>query len=225
MGAIVAGPVVSPSSIDLVVTDDFDDLYLMKGNGDGTFQTPVSLGQIAYTLSSFLNSSGTLNLVISYQTFPRSGELSVVDVLANNNDGSGTFTMQTVPTPVSPNVLNAYPLNADDLTAILLVYVGGTAAISQFSAGAFQAPVTQTLDTPNGVLGPISTFTPQGSTYFGGIASYPSTPSTSAAYFWPVTTAGGEIGIGSPSSYQIPPAMRPPSQSRTSTAMGILTLS
>ncbi len=204
LNLIVAGPVVSPSSMDLVVTDDFDDLYLMKGNGDGTFQTPVSLGQIAYTLSSFLNSSGTLNLVISYQTFPRSGELSVVDVLANNNDGSGTFTLQTVPTPVSPNVLSAYPLNADDLTAVLLVYVGGTAAVSQFKAGAFQTPVAQQLDTPNGVSGPISIFTSQGSTYFSGIANYPGTPSTTAAYIWPVTTAGGEIGIGSPSSYQIP---------------------
>jgi Bacterial Ig-like domain (group 3)/Chitobiase/beta-hexosaminidase C-terminal domain/FG-GAP-like repeat len=204
LNLIVAGPVVSPSSLDLVVTDDFDDLYLMKGNGDGTFQTPVSLGQIAYTLSSFLNSSGTLNLVISYQTFPRSGELSVVDVLANNNDGSGTFTVQTVPTPVSPNVLNAYPLNADDLTAVLLVYVGGTAAVSQFKAGAFQTPVAQQLDTPNGISGPVSIFTSQGSTYFSGIANFPGTPSTTAAYIWPVTTAGGEIGIGSPSSYQIP---------------------
>jgi hypothetical protein len=202
LNLVIAGPVISPSSLDLVVTDDSSNLYLMKGNGDGTFQTPVSLGQVVYTLASYLNSSGTLNLVISYQTFPHSGELSVVDVLANNNDGSGTFTVQTVPTPTSPNVSNAYPLTAGDLAAILLVYVNGTAAISQYSGGSFQAPVSQSLGVPNGIVGPVSTFTSNGNTYFAGISTQ---SNSSAAYIWPLTMSGSQIGITTPpASYQIP---------------------
>jgi uncharacterized repeat protein (TIGR01451 family) len=205
LNLIVAGPVVSPTSKDLVVTDDRGSLYLLKGNGDGTFQAPLSLSQTASTLSSYLNSSGTLNLVASYLTFPTTTTTqSIVNVLTNKNDGSGTFTSQSVPIPVNLSVNQASPLSAGGATALFIVYAGGTAALSQSVNGTFQAPVSLGNNgTPSGMgAGAISSFTWKGNTFLAGIATFGAGP---AAYVWAVSGGSGGIGIGnSPSVYSIP---------------------
>ena len=212
LNLIVAGPVVSPTSKDLVVTDDRGGLYLLKGNGDGTFQTPFSLGQTANTLTSYLNSSGTLNLVISNVTFPTSTtEVSTVTVLANG--GSGNFTPTVVPVPArsSPNVTSAFALNAGGFTAVLQLYSDGTTGLSQQVSGAFQPPVLLgALGIPSGsavVSQSLSVFTFNGQPYLTGIVSTPTGALTSvaSAYVWPFGMVSGGIGISAtPSLYSIP---------------------
>ncbi len=205
LNLIVAGPVVGPSSFDLVVTDDFGNLLLMRGNGDGTFQNPVSLGQVASTLSAYVNSGGTLNLVLSNATFPTTAaEVSVVTVLSNN--GAGTFTASSITTTTSSsaaNVTAAYPLNVGGLTAVLQVNSDGTAKLSQLLSGVLQTPLSLgTLGTPNGVgSGPISVFTSKGTTYFAGIATFAGAPT---AFIWPLSIGGGGIAVGGPAIYNVP---------------------
>ena len=63
LNAVIAGPVFSPASVDLVVTDDYYDLYVMEGNGDGTFGAPVALGQTAFIVER----------VPQFQWHPQSG--------------------------------------------------------------------------------------------------------------------------------------------------------
>jgi hypothetical protein len=212
LNLIIAGPVISPTSVDLVVTDDSGDLYLLQGKGDGTFQTPFSLGQTANTLTSYLNSSGTLNLVISNVTFPTSTtEVSIVTVLVNG--GSGNFTPTVVPVPVrsSPNVTSAFALNDGGFTAVLQLYSDGTAGLSQQVNGIFQPPVLLgALGIPSGSAvesQSLSVFTFNGQPYLTGIVNTPTGALTSvaSAYVWPFGVVGGGIGISAtPSLYSIP---------------------
>ncbi len=71
LNAIYAGPLMSAGSVDLAVTDDYSNLYVIPGNGDGTFGAPISLNQVAYTLSAFPDprGSGLLDLVTSFSTY------------------------------------------------------------------------------------------------------------------------------------------------------------
>ena len=212
LNLIIAGPVISPTSVDLVVTDDSGNLYLLQGKGDGTFQTPFSLGQTAATLTSYTNSSGTLNLVISNVTFPASTtEVSVVTVLVNG--GSGNFTPTVVPVPVrsSPNVTSAFALNDGGFTAVLQLYSDGTAGLSQQVNGIFQPPVLLgALGIPSGSAvesQSLSVFTFNGQPYLTGIVNTPTGTLTSvaSAYVWPFGVVGGGIGISAtPSLYSIP---------------------
>src|SRR5208282_4446149 len=130
---------------------------------------------------------------------------SVVSLLTNNNDGTGSFTAQTLSGPVSPTVGSATPLTAGGYTAVLLVYSNGTAALSQVVGGALQAPVSLgTLGTPSGLGGagePISSFTSGGSTFFAGLANVSGVLTT---FIWPVTASGGAISVGVPATYNIP---------------------
>jgi hypothetical protein len=203
LNLIVAGPVVSPTSKDLVVTDDRGSLYLLKGNGDGTFQAPSSLNQVTNTLSSYLNSSGMMNLVIS--TF------SSITVLVNG--GSGNFTPTVVPVPArsSPNVTSAFALNVGGFSAVLQLYSDGTAGLSQQVSGAFQPPVLLgALGIPSGSAvesQSLSVFTFNGQPYLAGIVSTSTGALTSvaSAYVWPFGVVGGGIGISAmPSLYSIP---------------------
>ena len=130
LNAIIAGPVFSPASVDLVVTDDYDDLYVMEGNGDGAFGAPVALGQTPFSVSAYLNSSGTLNLVITGVTFNSSGvDISSATILVNQ--GNGTFTATNLPVPApsaTAYISGAYALTAGGDTAVLEVYANGAAA-------------------------------------------------------------------------------------------------
>jgi len=202
LNLIVAGPVVSPTSKDLVVTDDRGSLYLLKGNGDGTFQAPASLNQTTNTLSSYLNSSGTLNLVISTAS---------VTVLVNG--GSGNFTPTVVPVPArsSPSVTSAFALNAGGSTAVLQIYSDGTTGLSQQVNGVFQQPVLlSALGIPSGsalLSQSLSAFTFNGQPYLTGIVNTPTGALTSvaSAYVWPFGVVSGGIGISAtPSLYSIP---------------------
>ena len=42
---IYAGPLTGVGKVDLVVTDDHNNIFLIPGNGDGTFGTPIPINQ------------------------------------------------------------------------------------------------------------------------------------------------------------------------------------
>jgi Big-like domain-containing protein/VCBS repeat protein len=206
LNAIIAGPVFSPASVDLVVTDDYDDLYVMEGNGDGTFGAPVALGQTPFSVSAYLNSSGTLNLVITSVTFNSSGvDTSSAAILVNQGNGTFTTTNLPVPTPsATAYITGAYALTVGGDTAVLELYANGAAAISQSVNGVFQTPFSLgTLGTGTGFLSPnsFSTFTSGGNSYLAGIVTILSVPT---AVVWPLSAGSGGISVGKPAYFSIP---------------------
>ncbi|MGB8438161.1 MAG: FG-GAP-like repeat-containing protein [Candidatus Acidiferrales bacterium] len=200
LNVVLAGPVFNPASVDLVVTDDSSDLYVMEGNGDGGFGSPVKLAVTASSLSAYLNSNGTLNLVVSSYTFNESGVgTSLATILVNG--GSGTFSATNVPVPVPSStayITGAYVLNVGGYTAVLQIYANGTAGLSQSVNGVFQPPVSLgTLGTNITFILPasLSTFTSGVNSYLTGIVTIANSPT---AAVWPITTSSAGISISSP---------------------------
>ena len=207
LNAAIAGPVFSPASVDLLGTDDYYNLYVLAGNGDGTFGAQVALGQTAFSLSGYLNSSGTLNLVVTGVTFGSSGvDTSSATVLVNQ--GNGTFTATNVPVlaPSKTAYINgAYALTAGGATAVLEIYSNGAAAISQSVNGVFQAAVSfGSLGTGSSFLSPnsLSTFTSAGNSYLAGIVT--TALSVPSAVVWPLSAGPSGISVGSPAYFSIP---------------------
>ncbi len=206
LNVVIAGPVFSPSSVDLVVTDDYNDLYLMEGNGDGAFGAPVALGETAASLSTYVNSGGTLNLVISNVTFNGAGAgTSSATILVNQ--GNGTFTATNLPVPgpsTTAYIYGAYALTVGGDTAVLQVYANGTAGLSQSVNGVFQAPVSQgTLGNGSGSIlpGSLSTFLSGDNSYLAGIVTIMNVPT---AVVWPLSAGAGVISVGAPAYFSIP---------------------
>jgi hypothetical protein len=204
---VIAGPVFGPASVDLVVTDNFSNLYLMQGNGNGAFAAPDALGHTASSLSAYVNSGGTLNLVITSVTFNASGAgTSSATLLVNQ--GNGTFTATNVPVPgpsTTAYISGAYALTAGGNIAVLQVYANGAVGISQSVSGVFQSPVSLgTLGTGTGFIlpGSLSTFTSGGNSYLAGIVTILNVPT---AVIWPFSSGTGGISvIPGPSFFQIP---------------------
>ncbi|MFY9802998.1 MAG: FG-GAP-like repeat-containing protein [Candidatus Acidiferrales bacterium] len=206
LNVVIAGPVFSPSSVDLVVTDDYNDLYVMEGNGDGAFGAPVALGETAASLSVYLNSGGTLNLVISNVTFNEAGAGTSSAILLVNQ-GNGTFKATNVPVPgpsTTAYIYGAYALTAGGDTAVLEVYANGAAGLSQSVSGVFQTPVSLgTLGTGTSFVLPnsLSTFTSGGNSYLAGIVTILNVPT---AVVWPFSAGAGGISVGGPAYFSIP---------------------
>jgi Bacterial Ig-like domain (group 3)/FG-GAP-like repeat len=207
LSLVIAGPIFSPASVDLVVSDDFDDLYLMQSNGEGGFGTPVKLGETISSLSAYVNSGGTLNLVISSVTFNGSGAgTSLATLLVNQ--GNGTFAATNVPVPgpsTTAYLTGAYALTTGGDTAVLQVYATGAVGLSQSVSGVFQAPVSLgTLGTGSGFIlpGSLSTFTSGGNSYLAGVVTIMNVPTP---VIWPFSAGGGGISINpGPSFFEIP---------------------
>ena len=207
LNVVIAGPVFSPASVDLVVTDDYNDLYLMEGNGDGAFGAPVALGETAASLSTYVNSGGTLNLVISGVTFNGAGAgTSSATILVNQ--GNGTFTATNLPVPgpsTTAYIYGAYALTVGGDTAVLQVYANGAAGISQSVNGVFQAPVSL------GTLGTGSSFHMRRTRSRRSLpAAIPTSPasltimSVPTAVVWPLSAGAGGISVGAPAYFSIP---------------------
>lgn len=128
--AIVAARFGGTSNLDLAVADySSDEVSLLKGNGDGTFQpavnTPVPFGPISLAVGDFQN-NGRADLVVGEMdqevqlldaTTPVQSS-SRVDLLTN--DGTGDFTRSTVATlPVGWVNVAAGDLNGDGIPDIV----------------------------------------------------------------------------------------------------------
>ena len=206
LNVVIAGPIFSPANVDLVVTDNYNDLYVMEAIGDGGFGAPVALGDTAASLSAYVNSGGTLNLVISSYTFNEAGVgTSSATILVNQ--GNGTFTATNVPVPgpsATAYINGAYALAAGGDTAVLQVYANGAVAISQSVNGIFQTPVSfGTLGTGTSFVSPNSLFpfTSGGNSYLAGIVTIMSVPT---AVVWPLSAGAGGISPGAPAYFPVP---------------------
>lgn len=173
LSTILAGPLTGVGKVDLVASDDQSNLFLIPGNGDGTFGNPVALNQVGYTLQVFPNPNGTLNLLTTSLTYSSTLKetLSTVSVLTNN--GSGSFTAQTILSNSAWQVSEADYLNIAGTPTILLIGIDGTARISSYASGSYAAPVTFNLNMPSGagVLGGVVSFVLNGNTGFAGLAN------------------------------------------------------
>ena len=190
-----------------MVTDDYNDLYLMEGNGDGAFGAPVALGETAASLSTYVNSGGTLNLVISKLRLWRPArDTSSATILVNQGNGTFTATNLPVPAPSTTAYINgAYALTVGGDTAVLEVYSNGAAAISQSVNGVFQAPVSQgTLGNGSGSIlpGSLSTFLSGDNSYLAGIVTISLNVPT--AVFGRFSAGPGGISVGAPAYFSIP---------------------
>ena len=137
---ISSGPISGASKVDLVTTSEGGLLFLIPGNGDGTFGTPVSLSQSANTLQTFPNANGTLNLAITSLSFPTPSSVAY-SVIVMINDGTGHFTAQTIVNQSSVAINEVDYLNIAGTPTILIPFADGTVETSSYASGAFAAPV------------------------------------------------------------------------------------
>jgi hypothetical protein len=170
---IFCGPFTGPGKSDLVVTDDYSNLFLIPGNGDGTFGTPVALNQQAYTLQVFPNANGTLNLVTSISTYSSVTKTSSYSVTVLTNNGSGTFTAQNLLTNSTFPVSEVDYLSIAGTPTLLILGANGGAETSTYANGSFGAPAAYNLNLPSGVgeISSVTPFTLNGNTGFAGLGN------------------------------------------------------
>ena len=148
-----AGPIFSANETDLVFTDNGSKLFVLKGNGDGTFtgNTPVYLGQTAYPMKVFLNpSNNTLNIIATVGTYNSATQQTTYAVTVFVNNGSGQFTQQTVPGLGTFPVADVEYLEINSTPSLLIVGSNGTAEASTYSAGSQGTPTSVNLNLPTG---------------------------------------------------------------------------
>lgn len=177
LNLIFAGPVTGPGKQDLLVTDNANNLFVIPGNGDGTFGTPQSVGQVAATVYPYLNSGGTLNLIIT-NYIPNNGPLTYT-VTALFNNGSGSYSPQVFFGSATYSITEADELDIAGTPTALIVGSDGTAMSSTFGGSIFGAASSFNLNLPSGAT-PISHVTPftfSGNTSFAAISG-------SWIFFW-----------------------------------------
>jgi hypothetical protein len=88
--AVATGDFNGDGNLDLVTTDQFDNqVYVLLGNGDGTFGPPVSFATAGFPSSVAVgdfNGDGRLDLAVAAE-FPNRG-LGSVSILLGNGDGT-----------------------------------------------------------------------------------------------------------------------------------------
>jgi hypothetical protein len=203
---ILAGPVTGPGKQDLVVTDDRNNLYVVPGYGDGTFQIPLTLNQVATTVSPYLNSGGTLNLALTNVVYNSNVATNTVTVLVN--DSKDGFYTDTILSSTTYSVTEADELDIAGTPTVLILGSDGTAMSSTYNSSnnTFSAPVSFNLNLPSGT-GPVRHLTPftlNGNTGFAAISG-------SGMYVWIGNSDGtfqtpffdGEILPGPPQAVQL----------------------
>jgi hypothetical protein len=131
-GTIVAGDFNGDGKPDVIICAgtngaNMNELVLRLGNGDGTFQPPITIGQAGAVdmAAADLNNDGKLDLVVV------AGNLEVF-----YGNGDGTFQSPVLyATPASPNSLAVADLNGDGYPDIAVADDNGDLEIWNNSAG------------------------------------------------------------------------------------------
>ena len=136
LSTIFAGPLMSANSVDLVAIDDESNLFVIPGNDDGTFGAPVNLNQVAYGFNVFPDpgGSGLLDLVTYLSTYNAGTEATTYTVTVLTNQGSGTFTAQTLLSNSSYGVGEVDYLNIAGTPTLMIVGTNSTVETSSYSS-------------------------------------------------------------------------------------------
>jgi hypothetical protein len=155
-GSISVGGFFGDGKQDLVVTDEFGDVALLRGNGDGTFQPGVAVG--TFNPSGFfaavagdVNNDGKQDLIVA-----TAGRTLL---LAGNGDG----TFQS-PVPFAPGFpLAVADANGDGIPDLVFATPSGISERLGNGDGTFQDPVAVNFPagTPGTVIG-VGDFTNDG---------------------------------------------------------------
>ncbi len=183
LNLVFAGPLMSAGSVDLVVTDDTDNLFVIPGNGDGTFGAPIALNQTAYTLSVFPDpgGSGLLDLATSYSTYNAATFVSSYTVTVLTNQGGGNFAAQKLLTNSSYAVGEVDYLGVAGTPMLIIagaspdVISGATggAMMSALANGTWSTPAAFNLNLPAGftVISNVTPFTLNGKIGFAALSN------------------------------------------------------
>jgi hypothetical protein len=205
--SIITGDFTGNGRQDLVVTDVFGQAFELLSNGDGTFQSPISLGTFSSLVAGDVTHHGRADLVGS----DNRGQ-SVL--LVSNGDGSFQ-----APVPFAPGVPFAVTdVNGDGIADLVFRTRTGISERLGNGDGTFQDPINLTLsaDAGNAILG-IGDFNNDGQldlvilnpAAFGqshslsvllnnGSGSFATAPSYPTAMFDGVVAAGDFNGDGRP---------------------------
>jgi hypothetical protein len=151
IGSIASGDFDGDGKPDLVVVPSLYDargVYVLLGNGDGTFSDPVNYAlpaQGGTVTVADLNGDGHLDLVVTPLIVKDAAPVNTVYVLLGKGDGTFHPATQVV-TGDSPTSLAVADFNGDGIAdlAVLVVpknYAGAVAILLGNGDGTFQTPV------------------------------------------------------------------------------------